>query len=95
MNYEGVCFYLSIFLAGGDACVPGQTMVRPGDRTSLKAGGDACAPGQQRTRTVCIENLSICTIAHWIYVHILSISQHCSHNLAVLLQSEIGLMCAN
>ena len=56
MNYEGVCFYLSIFLAGGDAhapsyeaggdaCVPGQTMVRPGDRTSLKAGGDACAPG--------------------------------------------------
>ena len=33
------------FLAGGDACVPGQTMVRPGDRTSLKAGGDACAPG--------------------------------------------------
>ena len=23
----------------------GQTMVRPGDRTSLKAGGDACAPG--------------------------------------------------
>ena len=56
MNYEGVCFYFSIFLAGGDpcapsyeaggdACVPGQTMVRPGDRTSLKAGGDACAPG--------------------------------------------------
>ena len=45
MNYEGVCFYFSIFLAGGDTCVPGQTMVRPGDRTSLKAGGDACAPG--------------------------------------------------
>ena len=22
--------------AGGDACVPGQAMVRPGDRTSLK-----------------------------------------------------------
>ena len=33
--------------AGGDACVPGQVMVRPGDRTSLKAGGDACAPGQR------------------------------------------------
>ena len=31
--------------AGEDACVPGQTMVRPGDRTSLKAGGDACVPG--------------------------------------------------
>ena len=28
--------------AGEDACVPGQVMVRPGDRTSLKAGGDAC-----------------------------------------------------
>ena len=45
MNYEGVCFYLSIFLAGGDACVPGQTMVRSGDRTSLKAGGDTCVQG--------------------------------------------------
>ncbi|MGM9809928.1 MAG: hypothetical protein ACI30J_03555 [Paludibacteraceae bacterium] len=22
------------------------TLVRPGDRTSMKAGGDACAPGQ-------------------------------------------------
>ena len=32
--------------AGEDACTPGQTMVRPGDRTSLKAGGDACVPGQ-------------------------------------------------
>ena len=31
--------------AGEDAYAPGQTMVRPGDRTSLKAGGDACAPG--------------------------------------------------
>ncbi|MGN1247929.1 MAG: hypothetical protein ACI4UO_05015 [Paludibacteraceae bacterium] len=25
--------------AGGDACVPRQTKVRPGDRTSLGAGG--------------------------------------------------------
>ena len=25
--------------AGGDACAPGHTMVRPGDRTTLKAGG--------------------------------------------------------
>ena len=25
-----------------DVCAPGQTMVRPGDRTSLKAGEDAC-----------------------------------------------------
>ena len=32
--------------AGEDVCAPGQTMVRPGDRTSLKAGGDACASGQ-------------------------------------------------
>lgn len=24
MNYEGVCFYFSIFLAGGDACAPGN-----------------------------------------------------------------------
>ena len=38
-------------VAGGDACVlgqesaGGQNMVRPGDRTSLKAGGDACVPG--------------------------------------------------
>ena len=29
-----------------DVCALGQTMVRPGDRTSLKAGGDACASGQ-------------------------------------------------
>ena len=36
----------SKFQAGGDACAPGQAMVRPGDRTSLTAGGDACAPGQ-------------------------------------------------
>ena len=28
-----------------DVCAPGQTMVRPGDRTSLKAGEDACASG--------------------------------------------------
>ena len=28
-------------LAGGDACVPGRLMVRPGDRTSFIAGGDA------------------------------------------------------
>ena len=32
-------------LAGGDACVPGRLMVRPGDRTSFIAGGDPCAPG--------------------------------------------------
>ena len=31
--------------AGKDVCAPGQTMVQPGDRTSLKAGGGACAPG--------------------------------------------------
>ena len=35
MNYEGVCFYLSIFLAGGDACVPGQ----------YSAGRDTCVQG--------------------------------------------------
>ena len=26
-------------------------MVRPGDRTSLKAGGDACAPGQRPSKS--------------------------------------------
>ena len=31
--------------AGEDACVPEQTMVRPGDRTSFIAGGDGCVPG--------------------------------------------------
>ena len=35
----------TISIAGGDACVPGQAMVRPIDRTSLIAGGDACVPG--------------------------------------------------
>ena len=32
--------------AGEFGCVPWEAMVRPGDRTSLKAGGDACVPGQ-------------------------------------------------
>ena len=46
--------------AGGDACVPGQTMVRPGDRTSLKAGGDACAPGQHGIVNPLVSNY-LCT----------------------------------
>ena len=36
--------------AGGDACVPGQAMVRPGDRTSLKKQtGTPAYTGRLRT----------------------------------------------
>ena len=45
MNYEGVCFYLSIFLAGGDAHAP-----------SYEAGGAACVPGQYSAgRETCVQ----------------------------------------
>ncbi len=53
--------------AGGDAPVPGQAMVPPGDGTSLKAGRDACVPGQQpaneeeveRTRKIALQLLEL------------------------------------
>ena len=35
--------------AGGDACVPGQAMVRHGDRTSLKQAGTPAHPDLQFT----------------------------------------------
>ena len=52
---------------GEDVCAPGQTMVRPGDRTSQKTGGDVCAPGHSAGEVAASSVAMPCT--QWQLVH--------------------------